>query len=272
MRIKQPSGDLAKYIKAYLISLKVEVSSPKKVFTLAFMSPFRVLILVFIYTYAFKYLGKDINGIGPTVAIWSMAIYHILLFTQFRGIFRMITEDIKNGNLEVQINKPYNYLIYKFFDHLGRSLPNFIAVLLVMIPMLLILTNGLPTTMSLPALFAAICLILAGTLVSAGLYILISLPALWIDDAQPFFWIIDKLIMVLGGAYIPLALLPGSFQTFANLTPFGAPMFATQMFNPSFADSWLLLFMVQIFWIIILLLSISFIFGRAERRLSINGG
>lgn len=113
---------------------------------------------------------------------------------------------------------------------------------------------------------------LGGTLVSAMLYILIVLPALWIDDAQPLYWLVDKAILIFGGAYIPIALLPKSFQNFANLTPFGAPMFATQMFYPDFSERWFLLFAVQLFWIIVLLFSISIVFSKAQFKLSVNGG
>jgi ABC-type uncharacterized transport system permease subunit len=101
---------------------------------------------------------------------------------------------------------------------------------------------------------------------------LTALPVLWIDDAAPFYWIIDKSILIFGGSYVPLALLPKTFQTFANLTPFGAPMFATQMFYPNFSEQWLSLFAVQIFWIGVLFLVISFVFSRAQLKLSINGG
>lgn len=228
--------------------------------------------MLIIYRYAFNYLGKSINGINADIAIWSIAIYHILLFTQFRGIFATISGEIRRGNLETQLNKPYDYLIYKFWEHLGKGLPNLIISLVTVIPLLYIFTGGLPSSLSFTTIYAALSLIIGGTLVSAMLYILIVLPALWIDDAQPFFWIVDKAIMVLGGAYIPIALLPSSFQTFANLTPFGAPMFVTQMFNPNFIQNWFPLFAVQAFWIIILLLAISIVFNKAQLKLSINGG
>lgn len=228
--------------------------------------------MLIIYRYAFNYLGKSINGINADIAIWSIAIYHILLFTQFRGIFATISGEIRRGNLETQLNKPYDYLIYKFWEHLGKGLPNLIISLVTVIPLLYIFTGGLPSPLSFTTIYAALSLTIGGTLVSAMLYILIVLPALWIDDAQPFFWIVDKAIMVLGGAYIPIALLPSSFQTFANLTPFGAPMFVTQMFNPNFIQNWFPLFAVQAFWIIILLLAISVVFNKAQLKLSINGG
>jgi len=83
---------------------------------------------------------------------------------------------------------------------------------------------------------------------------------------------LDKSVLVLGGAYVPLALLPQSFQAFATITPFGAPMFATQMFNPNFLDKWPLLFGVQVVWLLIGFFLIAGIFAKAKANLSINGG
>lgn len=275
MKLKQFRGDLIKnlikYIGIYYLSLKEVISFPQKLQATLIIVPFRVLILLAVYSYAFQYVGKSINGINAHIAIWSISIYHILLFMQFRGIFRTITDEIKRGNLETHLNKPYDYLIYKFWEHLGKGSPNLIISFITVVPLLFLLTGGFPN-ISLSNLFGALLLIIGGTLVSAGLYILIALPALWIDDAQPFFWIVDKAILILGGAYIPLALLPQGFQTFANLTPFGAPMFATQMFNPDFADKWFFLLSTQILWIVILFLAISFVYNKAQMRLSINGG
>lgn len=276
MKLKQNRSsitqDAVKYFSVYLISLKETLYYPQKLRSTAIMVPFRILIILTVYRYAFDYLGKSINGINADIAIWSIAIYHILLFTQFRGIFNTISSEIRRGHLETQLNKPYDYLIYKFWEHLGKGLPNLIISLITVIPLLYIFTGGLPSSFNFTTIYGALSLIIGGTLVSAMLYILIVLPALWIDDAQPFFWIVDKSIMVLGGAFIPIALLPQSFQTIANLTPFGAPMFVTQMFNPDFPQNWFLLFAVQVFWIIVLLLAISIIFNKAQLKLSINGG
>jgi len=174
--------------------------------------------------------------------------------------------------LETQLNKPYSYLAYKFWEHLGKGLLNFLVCLVVIIPVLLLLTSGSPATFSLARLGFGLILAVAGTLVSASIYMLIVLPALWIDDATPFFWIADKAILILGGAYIPLALLPPTFQTVASFSPFGAPMFATQMFNPNFLTRLPQFLLMQALWILVLGLLVHIVFSKARKRLSVNGG
>lgn len=267
-----PFKRLTKYWAVYLVSLKEILFYPRKLYATAIVVPFRVLMMLVIYRYAFDYVGRPINGVNAEIAVWSIFVYHILLYTQFRGIFLTINEEVRRGSLETQLNKPYGYLTYKFCEQLGKGLPNLIISLVTVAPLLYMLTGGLPATFDFTRIIAAACLIIAGTLVSGALYILIVLPALWIDDAQPAFWIADKAIMLFGGGYFPMALLPGAFQTFANSTPFGAPMFATQMFLPDFSERWLPLLAVQVFWIVALLSVVSVVFARAQRKLSINGG
>jgi ABC-type uncharacterized transport system permease subunit len=188
------SASLRKYLGIYSIALKEVLYYPQKLQATLVIVPFRIFILLLIYSYAFSYIGRSINGINANIAVWSIAIYHILLYTQFRGIFRTINEDIRRGNLETQLNKPYGYLVYKFWEHLGKGLPNLIISFFAVIPLLYFLTGGLPAVLSATDFFGALCLVIGGTLVSAVLYILIVLPALWIDDAQPFYWIVDKAI------------------------------------------------------------------------------
>lgn len=263
--------NINKYFEVFSISLKEVMYYPQKLQGTLIIIPIRIFILLLIYRYAFDYIGRSINGINADIAIWSIAIYQILLFAQFRGIFNTINSEIRRGDLETQLNKPYNYLIYKFWEQLGKGFPNLLISLCTVFPLLFFLTGGVPS-LTITGFIGGLFLIIGGTLVSAGLYILIVLPALWIDDAQPFFWIVDKAILILGGAFIPLALLPKAVQTFANITPFGAPMFATQMFNPNFNQIWFYLFLVQVVWVLILLFSIYVIFSKISQKLSINGG
>lgn len=109
------SASLRKYLGIYSIALKEVLYYPQKLQATLVIVPFRIFILLLIYSYAFSYIGRSINGINANIAVWSIAIYHILLYTQFRGIFRTINEDIRRGNLETQLNKPYGYLVYNFW-------------------------------------------------------------------------------------------------------------------------------------------------------------
>ncbi len=272
MRLRQSAHSWGKYWNIGLLSLKEQLYYPKKLQFNMLIGFLRVVMMLIVYNYAFHYIGRDINGIDARTAVWSIAIYFLLLNSQFRGLFKTVNDEIRHGKLEVQLNKPYSYLAYKFWEHLGKGMLNFLVSFAFAVPVLWVLTGGFPLALSVERLGYGLVLALAGSLVSASIYTLIVLPALWIDDATPFFWIVDKLILILGGAYIPLALLPAAFQAAANLSPFGAPMFATQMFNPGFPSHFPQFLLMQALWIIVLGSLTLFLFARARKKLSINGG
>lgn len=262
----------AKYSSVFLVSVREALYFPQKLQTTLVLVPFRVIVLLFVYNYAFDYLGGTVNGVDAHIAIWSIAVYHILLFAQFRNLFRTINQEVRLGNFETQLNKPHNYLLYKIWEQFGRGVLSFLVSFIIVVPLLYLATGGMPQVFDTSRAIGAIALAIGGTMVSAALYIVTSLPVFWVDDADPFYWIVDKAILILGGAYIPLALLPSGFQTFATITPFGAPMFATQMFAGDFIERWPLLLTVQAFWLLVLAVVAAFMFNRAQQRLSVNGG
>lgn len=276
MKLKREKGNLRArwraYRAVYWAALRGYLYYPKLLQASVLIMCFRMVMMFLVYGYAFRYIGTTMNGIDAVTAVWSIGVYFLLLHSQFRGVAETVNKEIRDGQLETQINKPYSYLAYKFWEHWGKSSLNLFVVLLAGIPLLLLLTGGLPVHFSIGRLIAAAFLVLGGTLVSAAIYLLVAIPALWIDDAAPFFLIVDKTVLVLGGAYVPIALLPGAFQAVAIFAPFGAPMFATQMFNPDFFSRLPLLILSQVFWIFVLGSTLYLLFERARKKLSINGG
>jgi len=274
MKHKKPGSvrqHIAKYTAITAVTLKETLYHRNKLISTVFISTFRLIMLALIYKYAYAYLGTTINGIDQTTAVWSIAIYHILLFTQFRSIFRTIKSEHQKGSLEVQLNKPYNYLVYKCFEQLGKGIPNLVINLVISIPILIVLVGPPPALTPLLAV-SALLLTICGTLVSAAIYACISLTNLWIEDAEPVFWIVDKAVLILGGAYIPIALFPPRAQTAAHFSPFGAPMFATKIFNPNFAYEWPSLLLMQVVWIVVFILLTHTYYKATQKVLAINGG
>jgi len=263
---------LAKYWAAYTFSFREIVYYAKKLQVSFLMTPIRIIIMILLYQYAFSYVGKNVAGIDSTIAVWSIAIYHILLFTQFRGIFDVINTEIRNGVIEMQLIKPYSYILFKISSHLGKSALNFGINTLVALLILFIFTPGLPFTFDLSRFLGFLALAFSGTIVSAGLYVLIALASFWIDDADPLYWIVDKLILILGGSYIPVIMLPNWIKSFNFYSPFGSPMFATQVFNPNFWNDFPKFILNQLTWGIILFTLIFALLAKANRKISINGG
>lgn len=104
------------------------------------------------------------------------------------------------------------------------------------------------------------------------LYTLVGLSAFWLEDAEPVYWISDKFVMLLGGAYVPVVLFPVWLKTIAIWLPFGGFTFVAQAFHPSFTALWSQLILSQLLWTIVLGGIVALVFRRARARVSINGG
>ncbi len=263
---------MSKYLYILTISLRDAVFYKSKLVSYVVLWFFRVFILLFIYSYAYEYAGEHIHGISLPVAIWSIAVYFFMLSFNIRGIYRDISEEVKLGTIENKLNKPFNYLFYTMASRLGKGIPDFMFCFVAAVPLLSYLV-GFPAQQVTPFWFLQIIILtMGGIAIGCLLYSLVGLTAVWLQDADPIYWITDKAVLILGGSYIPVALFPDVVQTMAESTPFGAAMFVTQIFNPDFSDKWLYLVLVQVVWFIVLALCTMLIYSRANKKLSINGG
>jgi len=248
------------------------LAHPKRILSNFLVLFVRVGVMFALYAYAFKYVGRNVNGISFEIAIWSIAIYFIILATYLRYIFVDINTDVVSGKIETIVTKPVNYLLYRYALKLGAGLGDMLFVLIA-VSLILGLTIGIPAgTHDLLWVLEVILITVLGMVITLLMYSLIALGSFWIDNARPFFWIVDKLVLVLGGSYVPIALFPIAIKLFAIYSPFGASMFATYIFNPDFAEKFVTLVGVQVMWILVFLILIKFVFGRAMKRLSVNGG
>ena len=83
-------------------------------------------IILFIFLNLWKYIYEDpnelINGYSMNQMIWYIIITEILWsILGGRKLCKKIIEDVKCGNIAYNINKPYNYIGYCLFSHLGEA-------------------------------------------------------------------------------------------------------------------------------------------------------
>jgi ABC-2 type transport system permease protein len=180
--------------------------------------------------------------------------------------------DVQAGNVEVLMNKPISYLTHRFWWSIGSGLFNFILIGLLGF-FVLFLIIGIPESMKiglfLPTLLIEIVLTSVLTLLVYGI---IGMFSFWIEDINPIFWIIDKFVMILGGSYLPVALFPPLMYKIAIYSPFGASMFISHIVYDSWKVVWLKFMGLQFFWIIVLGIIIFWLFRKAQKKLSVNGG
>jgi ABC-2 type transport system permease protein len=109
-------------------------------------------------------------------------------------------------------------------------------------------------------------------ILSLLIYSVVGLLAFWIEDVKPLYWIVDKAVMILGGSYLPVALFPKIMYQIAIFSPFGASQFITHTVYDTWKVDYLKLIGIQLFWIIVVGIIVAYMFGRAHKKVSVNGG
>ena len=229
-------------------------------------------ILLLLYSYVFGLNNGNINGATFAMVAWSIFFYFTFSTLGLSRISRAIAQDIASGHIEVLFSKPIAYLFYRVWWQIGAGVYPFL-ITTIFGSLALAFIVGFPETMGVPLFLPTLVLVFIGAMVvSLSVYIIVGLLAFWIEDVNPVYWLVDKAVMILGGSYLPVALFPDFMYKIALYSPFGASVFVTHTVYKSWAMNWYKLIGVQMFWALVLGVSIYIMFSRAVKRVSVNGG
>lgn len=231
----------------------------------------RCLLIFFLYSYVFKVNGGNINGVELKTVLWSMFIYFCIMTFNVRKIYKIIMDDVKNGNVEMFINKPVNYILLSFYKSIGQGLYSFL-VISILGSIAMIVFVGVPQLNLVIFIPTIIITIILGQLLALIMYSLIGVLSFFMQDVRPIYWITDKFVMVLGGSYLPIALFPPFMKLLAYFSPFGAINFASSTVYDFWNNEFITRIGIQALWIILFGLLLIFVFDKAKKKAMINGG
>ncbi len=103
------------------------------------------------------------------------------------------------------------------------------------------------------------------------IYVLCGLSGFWLHDSAPVYLAVSKLIMILGGAWVPIAFFPRWLQLIAEYSPFGASTALSYAMYPNFSTHFLPIILNICFWTVVGTIIIYIVSKRAMQKLSING-
>lgn len=252
--------------------IKDRVQYPTRLIVDTFGITARYGVLLILYYYIFSIRNGEINGITFQIAAWSMFFYFAFMTLRLRELATFIMQDIKSGTIEILLSKPIQYLSYRMWWQLGAGLYSFFVVCLLGTVTLMAIV-GIPASM-LSWFFVmtfAIVFVL-GIILSLLIYAVVGLFAFWIEDIKPLYWIVDKTVMILGGSYLPVALFPKIMYKIAIWSPFGSSQFLTHTMYDTWKTGYLEMIGIQVFWVTVLGVLVSYMFGRAHKKVSVNGG
>ena len=186
---------------------------------LGFISYF-LIIFVFINLWGYMYAqpGTRIAGYTKEQMIWYVMITEMVWFSaQSQVVSGQASVDIRGGNIAYLMNKPYHYTLYILTRYTGEwsiRLPVYAGLAAITGAAMV----GTLPKFGLPAFFASAASILLGITINGVFKLCISLTSFWVEDAKPFQWLYNKLILIVGTVF-PIEIFPEAARPILKLTP-----------------------------------------------------
>lgn len=231
------------------------------------------VIVLFVFFSLWTVIYRDqtlIAGLTITQTLWYLSFAESIELSKAR-VFLQIQEEVKEGSIAYSLGRPYSYNGFKVARSLGESLVKVIPILILGFIVCSLFTGFLPGYLK--ALPFGLILISGGILLNIMWGIIIGLLAFWTEEVLPFYWILQKLIFIGGGMFLPIDFFPQWLQSGAKMAPFAFSAYwpAITMVNFSF-DNFKTALTGQIFYITVLGFTAYVLFKTALKKLHVQGG
>jgi ABC-2 type transport system permease protein len=161
------------------------------------------------------------SGQSPASYVWYLTVTEWIVLSQ-PMIWQDIESDVHSGDLAYQLSRPISYAGARLAEACGDLALRMIVLGACGLTFARLLSGEWPNAEGL--MLAALVAPLA-SLVLLLAHLAIGLSAFWIHDCNSIYLIWQKLMFVLGGLMLPLAIYPDWFRALASYTPFAALLF-----------------------------------------------
>jgi ABC-2 type transport system permease protein len=232
-----------------------------------------VVLVTFVQLWTTTYNAVNepiIAGFSLRDLVWYLVITEVIALSTPR-IAQTIDTEVRSGDVAYALARPYSYPLFHLASFWGETVVRLPMNAAVGSIVALVAVGPPPAS---PASLLATLLLTAGAVTLKGsLEILVGLSAFWVEDTQPAEWIYSKLVITIGGLFLPLDLFPDWLAGIARALPFASMAYApARVFVgfewPVFAP----LLLTQLTWLLLFWGLVSWIFSRAARRLVAHGG
>ena len=214
--------------------------------------------------------GTDvINGLTLSNVLWYLMLAETIELGR-PPLARTISENVKDGSIAYLLNKPYDFLLYQLSTTLGETV--FRAVMNALFGAAVILWMVGPPEQP-EGFFIALPAILGAWILHFCVTVMIGLSAFLVEDVSAFMWIYQKLAFLFGGMLVPLDFYPVWLQTIAKALPFSSITYGpARLFVTPSAALFVNVMALQIIWIVVLAILLTFSYRRGVAYLTVNGG
>lgn len=223
-----------------------------------------------LWTTIFTINGETIiSGFTLPMMVWYLVLTESIVTAQGH-LIEKIGDEVKTGEIANYLNKPYNYLFYKYFSILGETVTSFFLIFIVGGIVALIIVGPINITIELIPIIAITTLF--GLTLNFLFAFNLGILSFWLEESKALHFLYQKMVFVLGGMLVPLEIFPELIKEISLVLPFSyisyypAKIFVQQ--NTLVLGA----IIVQFIWIILLLGIGLFLFNKLSKRLSINGG
>lgn len=233
-------------------------------------------IMIFIFLNLWEYIYSDPNQIlkGFTMndMIWYIIVTEIIWSTvKGRTLSKEICNDVKSGNITYNIIKPYNYIEYRLFSHLGGTIFKFILLTILGMILGFIFLGSFPS-ISIFSIFGVLLSCLLACIISILIIISIGLLSFFIEDAHPLFWVYSKILLVIGTIF-PIEFFPEWIQPVLKFTPAYTVCYGpAKLFVHFSSGAFLEILIAQLISILIFAIIAHLIYKKGAKKLNVNGG
>lgn len=232
-----------------------------------------LVLLLFVFTRLWTAAAQrgDLGDWTPARLVLYLLVTELVTLSP-GWVHQGIASRVRSGDLVTDLLRPVDWVAWEVSSAAGSAAVRLLVLAVAGMPALVLLT-GMPRIDPRGLLVGALVLVPLAVLLDCCVRILIGLLAFWFEEATPFYWIWQKLAFTLGGLMLPLDLYPDWLRTAASCLPFSALLFQPARAVVAFdaAQAWGAAATLA-GWLLVAWLSLVLAFGRASRRLQLNGG
>lgn len=232
---------------------------------------FFLFILLAVYNQLWIAIGiQDKSQNINTTFIWYLLLAELIILSAPKTE-RIIEDDIKNGTMAYYINKPISFFAMRFCESLSAMSVSFIFMAIIGSAVTLLLTNDIPFEWK---YFPVIILMTyISSIINVLFFTAIGMSALWLENTRTVAMALQRFAFIFGGAIFPLTIYPDWFVEIAKWTPFYSIYYLTIKLVYDF--SWHNLMIatgLNLFWVSIIGLFLSFTYQKLSQKVNIYGG
>lgn len=260
-------------VRKYLSIFKISVRDQLQYLPAFLSRNIFFLIILFIFYSLWRVIFSErsvVAGYTIVQTLWYLTFTETIELSKPRA-FQQIQEEVKDGTIAYALLRPYSYVFFNVPRFLGESLVRIFPIMIEGFIVAAILVGFLPGYFR--ALPFGLILILGGIIINVLWYTAIGLLAFWTEEVSPFYWIIQKLVFILGGVFLPIDFFPPLLGRISRALPFAfvaywpaktMVAFSFKTFVTALAGQWI--------YIAVFLALLTSTFAAARKKVHVQGG